>query len=140
MRCGLPPMGQIVEHVGPQQEKQFARRILVAKMGQSIDAIINAAAVRFITADGKCRMPANRQFQHLNSILRRSQFPLLLMGRNGGRHKPYGVQLALFAAAFRQQQMAEMDRIETAAEDSDTHALKDLSESGIVGVQNLNDE
>ncbi len=114
-------MGQIAEHVGPQQKEELAGWILVAKMGQSIDRIIHAAAVRFIAADGKGRMSANRQLQHLDSILRRSQFPLLLMGRNRSRHEPHRVQLALFATAFRQQQMAEVDGIEAAAEDSYAH-------------------
>ena len=116
-------MGQIAEHIGPQQEEKFARRVLVAKMGQGIDRIIHSAAVRFIAADGKRRMSANRQLQHFDSILRRSQFPLLLMGRNRSRHEPHRVQLALFATAFRQQQMAEVDGIETAAEDSDAHRI-----------------
>ena len=116
-------MGQIAEHIGPQQEKKFARRVLVAKMGQGIGRIIHAAAVRFIAADGKRRMSANRQLQHFDSILRRSQFPLLLMGRNRSRHEPHRVQLALFATAFRQQQMAEVDGIEAAAEDSDAHRM-----------------
>ena len=84
----LPPMGQIAEHIGPQQEKELARRVLLAKMGQGVGRIIHAAAVRFIAADGKRRMPANGQLQHFDSILCRRQFPLLLMGRNRSRQEP----------------------------------------------------
>ena len=77
-------------------------------------------------------MSANGQFQHLDPILGRSQFPLLLVGRNRGRHEPYGVQLSLFAATFRQEQVTEVYGIETAAEDADTHNLKARKKNGIV--------
>ena len=44
-------------------------------------------------------------------------------GRHRGWQEPHHVQAALLTAAFRQEQMAEVDGIETAAENSDAHRL-----------------
>ena len=105
----------------PSSRKNFVDRVLLAERGQRVGRIIHAAAVGFVAADGKRQIAADGQFEHFDAFWRRRQVALLLMRRSGRRQEPDRVQRRLFAATFRQQKMAQMDRVERAAEDADAH-------------------
>jgi hypothetical protein len=66
-------------------------------------------------------MPSGRKPQHVDSLTWRSRWPISLVRRDGCRHKPDFIQPGLLSATFGQEQMPEVDRIETAAEDAEAH-------------------
>ncbi len=117
---GTAPMGKVQEHVGAQQEEQLAGGVLVVEVREGVNRIANAAAIGFIAAHRECRVSSDGQLQHLDPLGGRGEFPLLFVRRHGGRQKPNRVESTLLPAAFRQEQMAEVDRVKGAAEDAET--------------------
>src|ERR1041384_3657379 len=89
------------------------------QLGQHLGRVGQAAhfALNGVYLEG--RMTRDGQFDHLDTLLEARDGVVLLVWRIAGRHKPHLVQPAPLTTLLRQNEMAEMDRIEGAAEDTD---------------------
>jgi len=123
---GIAPVGQVQQHVGTHQKEKLPVGVLFTEMSERIDRIIHPSTVGFIATNRERRISGNSQFEHLDAPGGGRQFPVLFMRRHGRRQKPHGIQLALFPAPFRQKQMPVVDRIEAAAEDSESHGTSSM--------------
>ncbi|GEM_PF-29839 len=118
---GLAPVGQVVEHVGPHEEEHLGVGRLAAKIAKRVDRVAHPASLQLEPAHQHAGIPRHRQFDHFRSSLPWRNIGALLMGRNRGRNEPDLVQIALFPGYVRQQQVAVVNRVESASKKSDSH-------------------
>src|SRR5262249_29371071 len=67
--------------------------------------------------------PADGQAEHFDALGERRQLRFRFVRRSGGGYEQDLIEPALFPALLRQDQMAQVNRIEGAAEDTDAHGL-----------------
>ena len=85
---------------------------------------MRASAVGVDARDAEGVVASNRQLSHPHARFHRSQTAALLVGRVAGRDKVDEIQLELIARFLGQNQVADVNRIEGAAQHSDARIYK----------------
>ena len=118
----VSPQREIRQRVGPDQKKEFPRRVVGMKLPERVDREAAAFAGQLHAIHRKLRMAGDRKFEHLGAPLARRDRLGHLVRRRAGRNEPDLVEPAFFAAAFGQDQVSKMDRVERSAEKTKSHA------------------
>ena len=86
---------------------------------ESIDRVAGTGSLVLDVFNTEGRLAGERQLEHVNTLPQGSDGEVLLVRRSRRGHEPHLVELALFPALLGHDEMAEMDRIEGTAEDTD---------------------
>ncbi len=116
----VAPGGKIDQAVGANQEEKLVAGPIAVHGFQRIDTVVRAGSAGFDLGNLEGRIAGGRDPDHLQAMSdRRAVSPLVR--RSTGDHKPDAVQPAGLAALLGQDQVAEMNRVERAAEKTQSH-------------------
>lgn len=82
------------------------------KLIQRVGRVARTRSIGFQRVDAIFRLTIQRQMQHSNAVIECTEHYIKLMRGPGGWNKPHFIQLRLFAALFRQDEVAEMNGVE----------------------------
>src|SRR5262249_5196080 len=128
----MVPLRKIRQYVGTNEQMELQVGAALLQDLQSVCHVARAIALLLHLIDAEGRIAGNSQGEHLDPLSKRRDGLLELVRRTRGRNEPDLFERGLLAALFRHGEMAEMDRIEGPAEDSDTHAHSSLRTPGRV--------
>ena len=123
MPAGSRQVGQVDQAVGADQEEEIVAGPLAVHGLQRLDAVVRAGAPGLDLGDLEGRVAGDRDPGHLEAMSdRRPVSPLVR--RSAGDDEPDPVEPAGLAALLGQDQVAEMDRVERAAEKPQSHGVE----------------
>ena len=120
---GVAPGWKVDDAVGADQEEEIVAGPLAVHGVQRIDAVVRAGAAGLDLGNLEGLVAGDRDPGHLDAVRdRRAVSPLVR--RSARDDKPDPVEPAGLAALLGQDQVAEMDRIECAAEKTQPHGVE----------------
>src|SRR5438067_10460821 len=123
-------MGHISEGVFAEDEVEFVGWCeAVAEAAQGLDRIRRSMALYFGEVETKRRVGGYCQPHHLDSIAGRGDHATCLAPGITGRHEPDLVERELLASELGKNQMAGVNRVESAAEKADPQPTHSSSTS-----------
>ncbi len=109
-------MGQVVEHVGAEEEHQLAIGLGGAQHFERIDRIARTTTASFQVRYAKGWVARRGEFQHLHAQRDARLLPLLLVRRPCRRQEPNLIEAKLLARTLGQQEMSVVNRVEATAQ------------------------
>ncbi len=104
--------------VAPDYQEQLRLGIFPAQEFQSINRIGNPLSPDFDIGNSKSVIPAHGKYCHMQSVCGLGRRAFSLVWRNICRNKHDALQSQLSSRPFRDNQMADMRRVERSAQDA----------------------
>ncbi len=115
------PMRQIVKHIGPEDQEEFRFRERLAEMANRVQGEARFGTIDFEATHFELFTSAGGQLQHGGTVVAGGNSPGSFVGGDPRRDENQPIQRERLPTLLGQKEMSQVDRVETAAENTYPH-------------------